>query len=152
MTRPFSSAIGPEQMHIDDDLRRLIDEHLPFVRSLHARGSLAPVAVSMKMNGVITGHALVMESREAREVSVDYALRRFTDQFQQAFHDRRIRAAAIFFHGSAVGTTIRPALSVDQANTLVVWLDNISGDSFQATIPYANLDSGRWEIAHRPAF
>ena len=135
-------------MRIHEDLFRLLDEHTPFLRSLHARGSFAPVAVSIGTKGEVTGHALTTE-RPEDDVSVEYALDHFAHRFQLALRDEKIRAAAIFFHGCSVGDSIRPALTVDEVNTLVAWLDHVSGQSFQALIPYASLDSGKWRIMTR---
>jgi hypothetical protein len=133
----FARLFGgkPEQPRIHEDLLQMLEGHMPLLQTLHARRSLAPLAASMDLSGEVTGSALTVEAGHETP-SVDFALNYFAEQFRTQFRDRRIRAAAIFFHGHYQSGSVRPARTAEEANTLVAWLEHASGQSVEAVIAY----------------
>lgn len=130
------TSVARGNMRVHTDLLALLDSQLPLLKGLHANGSLAPVAAAMDPNGKIKGHAFVAEHGHEEDLSVKNVMDYFSGKFREAFQQDKIVAAAIFFHGRSAGQSVRPALTADQANVLVAWLDHASGQSLQAIIAY----------------
>lgn len=137
-------------MPIHDDLAQLLDSQLEFLQSLHAEGDLAPLAASMDLEGEVRGQALTVAPGHENP-PIAFALNYFAERFRAAFKDGRIRAAAVFFHGNTAGGSTRPALTREEANSLVAWLEHASGQSVQAVIGYSMEEvlpgAGSWKYA-----
>ncbi|MBI3068866.1 MAG: hypothetical protein HYY79_08350 [Betaproteobacteria bacterium] len=132
---------------LHDDLRRLLEGHMPFLVSLHEAESLAPLAAAMDRAGEVKGSALVLESEERKSPSVEEAIAMFAEQHHAAARDGEIRASAIFYHGRFDASDMRPARTVDEASCIVALLEHVSRESVTAVIAYHRSGQGRWKYA-----
>lgn len=132
---------------LHDDLRHLLEGHMPFLASLHEAESLAPLAAAMDRAGEVKGSALVLESEERESPSVEEAISRFTEQHRIAAQNGEIGASAIFYHGRFDAPDVRPARTVDEANCIVALLEHVSRESVTVVIAYRRDGEGRWEYA-----
>ena len=85
-------------MAVHDDLRFLIDSQMPLVSALYARGSFAPLAATLDLQGEVAGEAFTADDAE-ESGSVDEAIEHFSTKFTAAISAGSLRAAAIFFYG-----------------------------------------------------
>jgi len=143
-----------DDIQLHPDLQALIDDHWAFVLHLHQSNSLAPLAATMDLTGVITGAALVADKVQfdADKSTPDTAVGLLTSQFIAAAQHGAIKASAIFFHGyNDRRVAPLPAENEADANCLVVFLDHRDGQAVAAVINYLQDSGGTWRYA-APAY
>jgi len=88
-----------EDFQLHPDLQALLDHHFGFACSLHAAGSLAPIAAMMSTSGEIAGTALLIEDgAAAANITDDDAVSILSQQLMASAAEGAIRASAIFCH------------------------------------------------------
>lgn len=139
---------------IEEELLALVDDQLDLLKSLHRRGSLAPLAAAMDSQGRINGLALTTKDPTTDDRSVEDALDFFRKQFQDDAIKGALVACAIFYHGchgpGKGAFNIAPAQSTADADCIVALLDHRDGQAITCVIQYTETTDGAWQYA--PAY
>lgn len=142
---------------IEEELLALVDDHLDFLKSLHLRESLAPLAAAMDLNGEINGLALTTKDPGTDDKSVEETIAFFAEKFKADACEKTLLACAIFYHGchgaGRGAFTVSPAQTIDSADCIVALLDHRDGQAVTCVIQYtrgAEATDGGWNYA--PAY
>lgn len=139
---------------IEEELLALVDNQLDFLKSLHRRDSLAPLAAGMDSQGEINGLALTTKEHAADDRGVESAINFFRETFQASALKGELVACAIFYHGChGLGKgafNVAPAQRITDADCFVALLDHRDGQAITCVIQYTAGTDGEWQYA--PAY
>lgn len=142
-----SGALGS----ISQDLQELVLSHVPFLKSLHAHQSLAPLCGVIDAAGEVGGYALTFKDESAAQISVRGALAQLVRDTRAQLRDRELRAVGVFFHGVISDEGYRVADSVDEANAILGWLEDVDGQGMQMSLRYRReAEDAPWEYQSQP--
>lgn len=139
---------------IEEELLALVDNQLDFLKTLHRRDSLAPLAAGMDSQGEINGLALMTKEHAADDRSAESAINFFRETFQASAVKGELVACAIFYHGChGLGKgafNVAPAQRITDADCIVALLDHRDGQAITCVIQYTAGADGEWQYA--PAY